>query len=285
MKNYLLTIEYDGTYFVGWQRQCLPNANNRSVQETVEKALKKLLHQEITIHGAGRTDSGVHGLGQTASFMAETTLPAENMAYALNGLLPSDVRILGCVEVPADFHARYSAVGKNYEYYLMNKTQYSAFNRRYAYVCNYRLDFALMQEAARIFEGRHNLKSFTANGNPVASYEREIYYCHLDKITNDSQLPWQRSVDLWRLNIFGSGFLYKTVRLIMGGLIAVGRGKITTDDLRQALAEPGKIIAPPAPSHGLYMKEVFYSRELLEQRINEEKTCLKQGKSIDICRY
>lgn len=272
MKNYLLTVEYDGTEFVGWQRQCLPGANNRSVQETLEKALKKLLHREITIHGAGRTDSGVHGLGQTASFQAETTMPAANMAYALNGLLPFDVRVLNCREVAADFHARYSAIGKNYEYYLMNKTHYSAFNRRYAYVCNYDLDFPLMMEAAKIFEGRHNLKSFTANGNPVASYERDIWHCRINRVENDTQLPWQQSAPLWRLSVFGSGFLYKTVRLIMGGLIAVGRGKLTVEDLQEALNNPGKIIAPPAPPHGLYMKKVFYERAELESAINQEKS-------------
>ena len=271
MKNFLLKIQYDGTDFVGWQRQNLPNANNRSVQGEVEKALQKLLHQPITLNGAGRTDSGVHGLGQTATFEAETTVPAENMPWALNGLLPPDVRVLECIEVSADFHARYSAVGKKYEYYLLNKTLHTAFDWRNVYVCNYNLDFALMQRAARIFEGRHNLKSFTANGNPVKSYERDIYFCRLAKISADNPLPWQTDGGFWRLAVYGSGFLYKTVRLIMGGLIAVGRGKITAEALQNALDNPGKIIAPPAPPHGLYMKEVFYDKELLAASIQAEK--------------
>lgn len=273
MKNYLLTIQYDGTDFVGWQRQNLPGANNRSVQEVVEKALKKLLRQEITLNGAGRTDSGVHGLGQTATFTAVTTVPAANMPWALNGILPPDVRVLSCCEMPLAFHARYSAVGKKYEYYLLNKSVHSAFDWRSFYICNYNLDFELMKRTAPVFEGRHNLKSFTANGNPVSSYEREIYHCRLEKLKTASPLPWQSSDEFWRLNIYGSGFLYKTVRLIMGGLIAVGRGKIGEADLRYALDNPGKIIAPPAPARGLYMKKVFYEKAELAEWLNAEKTC------------
>lgn len=273
MKNYLLTIQYDGTDFVGWQKQSLPGANNRSVQQEIEKTLKKLLRQEIKVDGAGRTDSGVHALGQTATFTAETTVPANNMPWALNGLLPKDVRVLDCREVPVDFHARYSAIAKKYEYYFLNKTVNSAFDWRNIYVCNYNLDFDLMRKTAGIFEGKHNLKSFTANGNPVASYEREIYCCRLQKVLERSMLPWQTSADFWRLEIYGSGFLYKTVRLIMGGLIAVGRGKITSDCLKNALDNPGKIIAPPAPAHGLYMKKVFYEQKELAEWLNDKKTC------------
>lgn len=281
MKNYLLKIQYEGTNFVGWQKQNLPHANNRSVQQSVETALSKLLCQPITVNGAGRTDAGVHGLGQAANFFAETTVPAENMAYALNGILPKDIHITECKEVPLDFHARYNALGKHYEYYLLNKTYHTAFSWRNAYVCNYNLDFGLMADMAEIFVGRHSLKSFTANGNPVKSYEREIWHCGFTKVKNNTELPWQKTVDLWKLSIIGSGFLYKTVRLIMGGLIAVGRGKITAAELRHALDNPGGIIAPSAPPEGLYMKEVFYDKKLLEQRVNIEKTCLKQAKAID----
>lgn len=279
MKNYLLKIQYEGTDFVGWQKQNLPNANNRSVQESVEIALSQLLCQPVTINGAGRTDAGVHGLGQTANFLADTTVPAENMAYALNGMLPKDIHILDCKEVPLDFHARYSAIGKHYEYYLLNKTYHTAFSWRNAYVCNYNLDYDLMAETAKIFEGKHSLKSFTANGNPVKSYEREIWHCGITKVENNTELPWQKTVDLWKLSIIGSGFLYKTVRLIMGGLIAVSRGKITKEELQYALDNPGGIIAPSAPPEGLYMKEVFYDQELLKERINLEKNLLKTGKN------
>lgn len=273
MKNYLLKIEYDGTDFVGWQRQRPPYADNRSVQECVERALSKLLGAPISINGAGRTDSGVHALGQQATFSAATSVPATNMPCALNGILPPDVRILECREVAADFHARYSAVGKNYEYYLLNQTRYSAFNYRFAYVCNYNLDFVKMQAAAKLFEGRHNLRSFTANGSPVKSYEREIWHCALNKVENVTQLPWQQSAELWRFSVIGSGFLYKTVRLLMGAVIAVGRDKISLKELRQALEVPGNIIAPPAPAHGLYLKKVFYDRDELTAQIKREKTC------------
>jgi tRNA pseudouridine38-40 synthase len=258
MQNYKLTIAYDGTDFVGWQRQSLPGANNRSVQETLEKALSKLLRQTVSLQGAGRTDSGVHALGQVASFQAETTLPAENLAYALNGRLPNDVRVIKCEKAAPGFHARFSAHRKTYEYYLANQTQASAFDWRNFYICNYRLDLALMQECAGLFVGRHDFKSFAAKGSNVKDYVREIYRCDWAPVTVSNQLPWSQPENLWRLTVSGNGFVYKQVRLIMGALIAVGRGRLKAEDIKAALLAPADIIAPPAPPHGLYMKEVVY---------------------------
>lgn len=281
MKQYLLTIQYDGTDFVGWQRQSLPGARNRSVQQTVEQALEKLLRQEIRLQGAGRTDAGVHALGQRGAFRAESGIPTANIPRALNGMLPADVRITSCREVPLNFHPRYDAVGKAYEYYLLPAATHSAFDRSRFFACDYELDTAYMAELAPLFEGRQNLRSFTANGTPVTSYERDIYHCRLTPLAVEAVFPWRRSGTFWRLSVCGSGFLYKTVRLLMGALLEAGKGKLDAAAITRALAEPGPIIAPPAPARGLYLQRVFYEEEVLQKWLAEEKSCRKQEKAID----
>ncbi len=281
MKQYLLTIQYDGTDFVGWQRQSLAHARNRSVQQTVEQGLEKLLRQEIHLRGAGRTDAGVHAFGQRAAFLAESGIPTANIPRALNGTLPEDVRITACQEVPLTFHPRYDAVGKVYEYYLLPGAVHSAFDRSRFFACGYELDTAFMAELAPLFEGRQNLRSFTANGTPVADYERDIYHCRLTPFRAEVSLPWRRSGIFWRLSVCGSGFLYKTVRLLMGALLEAGKRKLDAADIIRALAEPGAIIAPPAPARGLYLRQVFYAEETLQKWLAEEKSCRKQEKPID----
>ena len=256
-----IVVAYDGSDFIGWQRQNLPGGKQRSVQATLEQAFRQLSGETIVLHGAGRTDAGVHSLGQVASFRTQTAIPLERLQLAWDRQLPGDVRVLQCQEMPMGFHARYDAIGKQYQYFFSLQNEISPFQFQHVYHCPYALDLPKMQEAAKCFQGRHQFESFAAKGSPVRHYEREIYLTDLAPVPlAESWLPWQQTGQIWRFAVFGNGFLYKMVRLLMGALLRVGMGRLTITDLEQALSKPQPILAPPAPPQGLYMTKVYYDQ-------------------------
>jgi tRNA pseudouridine38-40 synthase len=242
--NIKIEIEYDGTNYSGWQVQ--PNGN--TIQETIEKALFKITGENITINGSGRTDSGVHAYGQVASFISISGIPPEKFSYALNQNLPDDIVIKKSEQVSDDFHARYSAVKKEYIYKIYNSLFPSAIHRNHMYHIRQELDTVKMQNAADYFCGKHDFSSFMSAGSDVKSTEREIYKSEI-----------KRNQDIITFNITGNGFLYNMVRIIVGTLIEAGTGKIKPDKIQEILkskdrSQSGKT----APPHGLYLNKVYY---------------------------
>ncbi|MFT9496297.1 tRNA pseudouridine(38-40) synthase TruA [Anaerosolibacter sp.] len=244
MKNVKLTIEYDGTGFHGWQQQ----EHHRTVQEEIEKALGKVMKKRITIHGSGRTDAGVHGLGQVASFKEDFTIPIDKIPLAVNSLLPDDVAIRGAVEVDLDFHARYSAIGKKYIYKIYNSPLRSPIHRSYAYFVAHPLDLDAIKRACSHFVGEHDFKGFMASGSSVKDTIRRIHSLHV-----------YQEQEMLTIEVEGNGFLYNMVRIIAGTLVEVGKGKILEDEIPAIIASGERTRAGhTAPPQGLYLAEVFY---------------------------
>ncbi|MBE5780513.1 MAG: tRNA pseudouridine(38-40) synthase TruA [Clostridiales bacterium] len=240
--------EYDGTDYGGWQRQ--KNAN--TVQEEIEKALTKLLETPITIHGAGRTDAGVHARGQVFHFDGDTRIPPDKLAYAVNYLLPKDIRLKQTQAVGEDFHCRFDAKAKWYRYQIYNHPFASPLRGRYSwYVPFAPLDVDLMKEAVKPIVGTHDYAAFAASGSYVEMTVRTIYKAEISIIDG-----------LITLDIVGSGFLYNMVRIIAGTLVDIGRGKLNKDTFTTMLQtldrKQGGMTAPP---NGLCMMRVYYDGE------------------------
>lgn len=266
-KNILLTIEYDGRDFHGWQRQ----PGLRTVQGTVEEALSIALKQEITIEGTGRTDAGVHALDQKATFSADFGLPVEKLPLVLNNILAKgktgagislgDVRIVDAEEVSEDFHARFDCTGKTYRY-ILNTGRPDIFRKDYCYFVERSLDFEAMEEAAKALVGTFDFKSFeSAGGNPRLTTVRTIYDVKLQK--TEGQIV---------IDVTGDGFLYNMVRIIVGTLVDVGLGRIEASKMPEIIASCNRENAGhTAPAAGLYMAKVYFGNELCEKTC--EKAC------------
>jgi len=244
MKNIKLTIEYDGTSFCGWQNQ----PRGRTVQNEIEKALSILLKKKVKIYGAGRTDSGVHALGQVANFKEKIAIPTGKIPLALNGLLPEDIVIKSAEEMDPSFHARYSAVGKKYIYKINNTKFRKPLLRNYAYLVPYELDLEKMITASKYFIGEHDFKGFMASGSSVKNTVRTIYSFDVCMIDN-----------MIIIETRGNGFLYNMVRIMVGTLVDVGRNKIKAHELPLIIGSGIREKAKhTAKAQGLYLAEVYY---------------------------
>lgn len=264
--NYKMTISYDGTDFFGWQRQNSEVRNSRSVQGEIEKALKKMTKEDIGIHGAGRTDAGVHALGQVAMFSTDLPLPVEKMPEVLNLILPSDVSIVKVEVADDDFHPRFSAIAKTYRYYVAVGGKRSAFSSRFVYYHEKFLDVEKMAVAAKLFVGEHDFANFSGTMRDGRDSKRRVYDCRFFKSdASDVDAPVKGVENLYCLEICGNGFVYKMVRMIMGSLLFVGRGTKDLDFIEKALNEPEmQALQLTAKPQGLYMKEIFYSQSELD---------------------
>lgn len=249
MINIALKVEYDGSCFNGWQRQC----NAPSVQQTLEEALEKVMGTSITLYGAGRTDAGVHALGQICNFRCQTNIPPDRLAYVLNRELPPSIRIQRSFKVPGGFHARFLARGKHYRYILHVSEFPSALWNHRAWQIRPPLNFNAMVEAAPLLIGEHDFAAFCASGSAAKSTVRTLYDV---KITRQGSEIY--------FDFYGSGFLYNMVRILVGTLVYVGQGKLTVAAVEELLVHrdrrKGGITAPAC---GLYMVEVFYSRRYI----------------------
>lgn len=246
MRNIKLTIEYEGTDFFGWQIQ--NNSKKRTVQGEIEKALKKIIRQNIGVTGAARTDRGVHATGQVANFLTNDKIHLSRLRPALNSVLPKDVAIVAIEEVPLSFNARYWAKGKIYQYTILNCLIPRPLARRMAWFIPVPLDVHLMKKTAKFFLGEHNFSLFACQGS---SRKREC--C---KITGLEIASGKGAI---RIEIKGTNFLYKMVRRIVGALVEVGRGKIEPQAVKNALLSGvGKFYLPTAPAKGLCLKKVSY---------------------------
>ena len=244
MRRIKLTIAYDGTNYCGWQVQ----PNGITIEEVLNKALKKLTSEDILVIGASRTDSGVHAMGNVAVFDTETTIPPEKIAVALNQRLPEDIVIVKSEEVAADFHPRYCDCSKTYEYHILNTRVPVPTKRLTDYFVSYVLDIEKMRKAASYLVGEHDFVSFCNVRTDVESTVRTI--TALDILTNGNEIT---------IRITGNGFLYNMVRIIVGTLIRVGRGFYEPEKVKEILeAKDRKAAGVTAPAHGLMLVEIKY---------------------------
>ena len=249
MRHFKLTIAYDGTDFHGWQIQ----ANRPTIQGEIVSVLQQLTQEKIMLHGAGRTDAGVHALGQVASFRTQSGLSAQEFQRALNALLPPTIRIVGAEEVGPDFNARWSARGKTYRYRLYRGKVVPPAIWRYVLHYPFPLDEDAMRDAAARFVGMHDFASFAAStgsedDDKERSTEREIYSTELARTPDNEELV---------LTVRGRSFLRYMVRKMVGTLLDVGRGKLTPADIERLyeLRDRSKS-GPTVPPQGLVMVEV-----------------------------
>lgn len=247
MRTLKLTVQYDGTNYVGWQRQ----PNGVSIQALLEDALAPIEGRAVDVHGAGRTDAGVHALAQVASVRIGAELEPPTLFRALNAVLPDDVRVLAVEEVPAEFHARFSAVAKTYEYRIVNAPIVSAFVHRYVWHIPQPLDLDAMRAAAEPLTGRHDFAAFQGAGSAVASTERTIV-----------RLEWEDGggFDLpIVMRLTGDGFLRHMVRNIAGTLVEIGVGRWDPWRVLELLEGRDRTQAgPTAPARGLFLTRVTY---------------------------
>ncbi len=247
-----LTIEYDGTNYAGWQRQ----KNAVSIQETIEHAFFAASGEKVCIHGAGRTDAGVHARAQTAHFDTNCTIPAEKISFALNMHLPPDIRVINSQECPQDFHARYCAVSKTYRYTIHNDVHAPALLRYTAAHVRGRLDIDAMRKAAQAVIGTQDFAAFCAGGSDAVSTVRTV--TSIDVI---EQRP------LIHIDITGSGFLYHMVRIIAGTLIEIGLKKRPPESMARIIAGRDRNAAGiTAPAKGLTLMDVHYMPDADEKR-------------------
>ena len=244
MKRILLTVEYDGTNYAGWQRQI----NGLAVQQVLEEALQKATKEHIVVTGASRTDAGVHALGQAVHFDTESRIPPEKYPFVLNTMLPRDVRVHSGREVPEGFHARFMTCGKRYTYRIVNSRHASAIRRNTHVHVPLPLDLAPMQEAARQLLGTHDYAAFQAAGGTAKTTIRTITQADL----------FQRGDEII-LTVEGDAFLYNMVRIIAGTLIEIGLGRRTVNAFSEAYKTLDRLsLGVTAPPQGLELTKVYY---------------------------
>ncbi|MDA1478123.1 tRNA pseudouridine(38-40) synthase TruA [Bacillus changyiensis] len=240
------TISYDGHLFFGYQVQ----PGKRTVQDELEKALKTLhkTQERIPVVASGRTDSGVHAIGQTIHFDSPLLIPEEKWPYALNALLPDDIVVNKAEVVDEQFHARFSVKKKEYRYLIDRSRHPDVFKRFYAYHVPYQLDFEKMKEASQYLVGTYDFTSFCTAKTEVQ-----------DKVRTVHELDWSETADGLQMRIVGGGFLYNMVRIITGTILEVGTGAISPEAIEKIIQAKNRDAAGrTAPAHGLYLWNVIY---------------------------
>ena len=257
MRTLKLTLAYDGTGYAGWQRQ----AGAETIQELLETALQPLEGRAVTVHGAGRTDAGVHALGQVASFRLAHAIGVKALPRALNANLPPAVRVLRAEEVSDRFHARFDARGKVYRYRLATSDVAHPLDLRYAWHVPQPLDLAAMQTAGALLEGRHDFAAFQAAAGEAAtgSTVRRISALRIAPEPAPDWRPPAAGSGIIGVEVQGDGFLRHMVRAIVGTLVEVGDGRRDAAGVAAALASRNRGLAgPTAPAHGLFLVRVEY---------------------------
>lgn len=244
MNNIKITLEYDGTNYYGWQKQ----RNMKTIQGQVEETIKQLTNEESDVIGCSRTDAGVHAKGFIANFKTNSSIPSNKFREALNIKLPDDIVILHSEKVDDNFHSRYDAKGKTYEYLILNTEAPTAIMRNFAYHYKYSLNIEHMREAAKYFVGTHDFIAFRTQGSSVKGTIRTIFDLKVES--------YEKNI---KISITGDGFLYNMVRIIVGTLINVGRGKNSPDDIIKIISSKDRSLAGDCvPAKGLLLKEVYY---------------------------
>ena len=244
MKNFKITIQYDGTKYNGWQRQ--GNTKN-TIQERFENVLERMCQHPVEIYASGRTDGGVHARAQVANFKCDTGLSSDEIMEYLNRYLPEDVLVTEVQEVDERFHSRLNAVSKTYEYSIAVKKA-DVFVRKYVYTVDEEIDVEKMRHASKLFLGTHDFKGFSSVGKTKKSTIRTIN--SIDITENGSII---------KIKINGSGFLYNMVRIMCGTLYDIGTGKASEKAIKEVFESCDRNLAGPTlPACGLVLEQVFY---------------------------
>ncbi|MEG0735082.1 tRNA pseudouridine(38-40) synthase TruA [Anaerorhabdus sp.] len=256
MRRFKCIVSYDGSNYIGWQSQC----RNNSIQEKIEAVLKRISKQDIKAVAAGRTDAKVHAYGQVFHFDTDFYLDAARWHWAINGYLPDDIRVKSIEEVKDGFHARFSVKSKQYDY-VINLGEYDVCKVNYAYQCRHHLDVDQMEEASRIFVGKHDFSSFCANSlEQWPNQIREI-----------SSITFYRDGDILTISYKGKGFLRYMVRMLTATLIEVGRGRLTPADVVEMLEVKDKDVCKHnAEPQGLYLIKIEYEENAKSAQTIEE---------------
>lgn len=245
MRNFMLTLSYDGSRYHGWQRQ--GNTEN-TIQQRLESALSRVLSQPVEISGSGRTDAGAHAKMQVASFKADTALTADDILAGLRALMPEDIAAHSLTDAPPRFHARLSCTGKTYVYRVQNSPVPNVFERKFMYRIDEELDLEKMRSAAKLLLGEHDFSAFCSNKRMKRSAVRRVDEIRIDPLGSEL-----------RFTVSGNGFLYNMVRIIVGSLLEVGARRMTQEALAAALESKKRENAgPTAPACGLCLYEVRY---------------------------
>lgn len=243
-RNILLTMQFDGSKYHGWQRQ----KNAITVQQKVEEAIDMVFHEGASASGCSRTDSGVHALMFCCNFFTEKNIPIEKIPSAVNAYLPEDIAVFDAKFCSANFHARFSCKEKEYVYRLINTNYRDPFWYQRAYFYPYAIDADFLNQIAQSFLGRHDFSAFCSSGSAVK-----------DKYRHISEFSVKRNGPLVEFSVRGDGFLYNMVRIMVGTLLSIQQGKIDSDSIPEIITSKNRDCAGfTAPPQGLYLKNVFY---------------------------
>lgn len=244
MRNIKLNLSYDGTKYLGFQRQ----SRGRTIQGTLEEAINTLLEEKVNLIGCSRTDAKVHAKEYIANFKTESNIPADRFCYAINSYLPKDILIIKSEEAAFDFHSRYDCIGKTYVYTILNSSAPSPLYREYHYYHKYKLSISLMEEASRFFIGEKDFSAFKSTGSFTKS-----------NIRNIKEINVYKDGDYIKVLFTANGFLYNMVRIICGTLVLAGEGKIKPEYIKTIIEDKDRkkagIVLPP---QGLCLEKVYY---------------------------
>lgn len=266
LQNWKVTIVYDGTDYSGWQIQ----PGELTIQGEIQAALRRVTGESPLPQGSGRTDAGVHALGQVASFGLQAPIPAQNLRRALNRTLPDAIRILEAETVPESFHARHSASAKTYEYRVFRETICPPALARYVHPCAWPMNFSDMQAAAKLLEGEHDFVSFAATDPDLTARdqtgERESDLQTRSTIRTVFSSGWEQTQGeagaMLIYRVRGNGFLHHMVRNFVGTLLDVGRGRLEVNAIPEILTAKARAAAgPTAPGRGLFLHSVEYDKK------------------------
>lgn len=254
-RNIALVIQYDGSFFAGWQRQ----ANAPSIQESIEQALSQICQEDILLYGCSRTDAGVHALAYVASFYTNCQIPITNLPLACRSLLPSTISVLQAFEVAHTFNARFSTLAKSYTYdVVLSKIEPALLSRTFTQ-CYYPINIELVQAAADLLVGEHDFRAFCGAKSEVKTYVRRV----LDIEIFLANTGYPAQLNCLRMRVSGDGFLYNMVRIIAGTLLFAGANKLSLDSIQEALVNGNrKLAGPTLEARGLTLERVYYCRDL-----------------------
>ncbi len=245
MRNIRIKVTYEGTRYQGWQKQ---ETSDNTIQGKLERLLSRMCEEEIAVQGSGRTDAGVHALGQIVNFHTSATMSLQDMLQYMNQYLPEDIAVVEIEEVSERFHSRLNAKGKRYSYRVWNSSIPNVFWRRYAHMVEDKLDLEAMKSAASYLLGEHDFKSFTSTKKGKKSTVRRI-----------DNIEIVKDGDMLTFTFTGNGFLYHMIRILVGTLLEVGRGVRTADSIPAVLESKNRENAGElVPGKGLVLEEVFY---------------------------
>lgn len=255
MRNIVLKLAFDGTAYHGW----LVQNNARSVQQTVQDALSSVLGERPPVTGCSRTDAGVHASEYFCHLKTASEIPCQRLLKAVNAHLPRDIAVSACRDAEPDFHARYSAKAKEYIYYLYQGPAENPFWRKYSLFCPHQIDCEKINRAAAHLCGTHDFKAFCAAHGGASGTVRTVYFCRAE-----------RHGDVVAFSIAANGFLYNMVRIIVGTMLEVCRGRLSESDIPVILRSLDRSLAgPTAPPRGLFLNRVFYTGDFLNGEESE----------------